>query len=129
VFAPAAATVHGVDPDQLSELDSLSRTDDIVDLELPTPEMGETSAIGTVLAIDGFGNVITNVPGDVLEGRETVSIDGDRRPVVPSYAHADAGTPVVTIGSHGNVELAVNRGRGDDAFGLAVGETVRIEFE
>jgi S-adenosylmethionine hydrolase len=129
VFAPAAATVHGVAPDRLSELDSLSETDEVVDLKLPTPEVDRASAVGTVLAVDGFGNVITNVPGDVLEGYETVTIDGERRPVVPSYAHADAGTPVVTVGSHGNVELAVNRGRGDDAFGLAVGETIRIDFE
>jgi S-adenosylmethionine hydrolase len=32
------------------------------------------------------------------------------------------------VGSHGNVELAVNRGRGDEAFGVAVGDQVRLEW-
>ena len=129
VFAPAAATVHDAEPDRLPELDSLTPAEDIVELEFPDPEIDTDRAVGTVLVVDGFGNVITNLPGDVLAGQETVTVDGDRRPVVPSYAHADAGTPVVTVGSHGNVECAVNRGRGDEAFGLAVGDPVRIEFE
>ena len=128
VFAPAAAELHGVEPDRLSEVESLSPAEDVIDLEFPDPEIGADRAVGTVLAIDGFGNVITNVPGDVLGGRETVRIDGRRRPVVPSYAHAEVGTPVVTFGSHGNVECAVNRGRGDEAFGLAVGDTVRMDL-
>jgi len=129
VFAPAAATVHEADPDRLSELDSLTPVDDPVDLAFPDPDIGTDRAIGTVLVVDGFGNVITNVPGDVLDGRETVEIDGYRRPIVSSYAHADIGTPVVTVGSHGNVECAVNRGRGEEAFGLTPGDTVEITFE
>ncbi|MCQ4332151.1 SAM-dependent chlorinase/fluorinase [Natronomonas sp. F2-12] len=129
VFAPAAASVHGVAPDRLPELDPLSPAGEIVDLAFPDPEIDPDRAVGTVLVVDGFGNVVTNVPGGILDGRETVEIDGKRRPVVPSYAHADPGTPVVTVGSHGNVECAVNRGRGEEAFGLAPGDTVRIGFE
>lgn len=129
VFAPAAATVHGVDPDRLPEIDSLSPAEEVVDLEFPDPELDTDRAVGTVLVVDEFGNVITNVPGSVLDGHETVTVDGDRRPVVPSYAHVDIGTPVVTVGSHGNVECAVNRGRGDGTFGLDAGDPVRIEFE
>ncbi len=129
VFAPAAAEVHGVDAARLPEIGSLSPVDDVVDLRFPEPEIRDDLAVGTVLVVDGFGNVITNVPGEVLEGHGTVRIEGNTRPVVPSYAHAEVGTPVVTVGSHGNVECAVNRGRGDEAFGLAAGETVRIGFE
>lgn len=128
VFAPAAADIHGVDPDRLSEHSSLSPADNPVDLRFPTPDIEEGDATATVLAVDGFGNVITNLPGDVLRDREMVGVDGERRPVVRSYAHADPGTPVVTVGSHGNVELAVNRGRGSEAFGVAVGDAVRIDL-
>jgi hypothetical protein len=35
----------------------------------------------------------------------------------------------VTVGSHGYVECDVNRGRGDEAFGLGAGDPVEIEFE
>ena len=126
VFAPAAAAVHEIGLDRLSSLETLSPVNDFVDLEFPSPEIGDTEATGEVLVVDDFGNAITNVPGEVLEGRESVRINGEKRPVVPSYAHAVEGTPIVTIGSHGNVECAVNRGRGDEAFGLAVGDVVRI---
>ncbi|WP_299236920.1 SAM hydrolase/SAM-dependent halogenase family protein [Natronomonas sp.] len=129
VFAPAAAAVHGADPDELSELPFLSPAADPVDTEFPTPEIDADGATATVLAVDGFGNVITNLPGEALKGSDSVRVDGTRRAVVASYAHADPGTPVVTVGSHGNVECAVNRGRGDDAFGLRAGERVRFGFE
>lgn len=129
VFAPAAAMVHDIDPDRLSELDSLSSADETADLKLPDPDIEANRAVGEVIAVDDFGNVITNVPSEVLASHETVDVDGERRPVVPSYAHADVGTPVVTVGSHGNVEFAVNRGRGDEAFALNSGDTVRIGFE
>jgi len=49
------------------------------------------------------------------------------RPVAQAYAERPAGDRLVTVGSHGNVELAVNRGRGDDAFGVSVGDEVRVE--
>jgi S-adenosylmethionine hydrolase len=32
------------------------------------------------------------------------------------------------VGSHGNVELAVNQGRGDEAFGVGVGDGIGLEW-
>ena len=128
VFAPGAATVHDVGVDRLSELDDVAPTGDVVDLALPDPDVREGGAAGEVLVVDGFGNVVTNVPGTVLEDHETVQVNGESTPVVRSYAHADAGARVVTVGSHGNVEFAVNRGRGDEAFGLSTGDRVELEW-
>ncbi|WP_254537291.1 SAM hydrolase/SAM-dependent halogenase family protein [Halomarina litorea] len=126
VFAPAAAAVH--DADRIEDLDRASPTDDFVDLHLPEPEMGEDGATGEVLVVDDFGNVVTNVPGTVLDGRDRVVVNDESYPVVPSYAHRDPGEALVTVASHGNVELAVNRGRGDEAFGLGVGERVELSW-
>jgi hypothetical protein len=87
-----------------------------------------------VLVVDGFGNVVTNVGGEVLEERygSTVAVDGPdgetEATVARAYAHVEAGTPLVTVGSHGNVELAVNRGRGDRAFGVEPGDRVRLPW-
>jgi S-adenosylmethionine hydrolase len=129
VFAPAAAAVHEAGIDRLPEVDGVTPAEDVTDLRLPDPELGADGAAGEILAIDDFGNSITNVPGDVLDGHETVRVDGEAVPVVPSYAHADVGQRVVTVGSHDNVEFAVNQGRGDEAFGLSVGDSVRIEWD
>ena len=128
VFAPGAAAVHDVGVDRLSELDDVAPIENVVDLTFPDPDVREDGATGEVLVVDGFGNVVTNVPGDVLADRDAVAANGDRVPVVRSYAHADAGARVVTVGSHGNVECAVNRGRGDEAFGLSTGDRVNLEW-
>ncbi|MFQ3320521.1 MAG: S-adenosylmethionine hydrolase [Natronomonas sp.] len=129
IFAPGAALVHETGIDHLPELDALSPASDVADLELPAPDVRIDGANGEVLVVDDFGNVITNVPGDVLEGFDRISVNGTPAPVVPSYAHAEVGEAVVTVGSHGNVEFAVNQGRGDEAFDLAAGDAIALEFE
>lgn len=137
VFAPAAAAVHealagagwpaasegGADP--VAALDRAAPADDWTDLRFPAPDL-DGAATGEVLVVDGFGNAITNLPGDLLAGRERVGVNGDSHPVARAYAELPAGEPLVTVGSHGNVELAVNRGRGDEAFGVGVGDPVRL---
>jgi S-adenosylmethionine hydrolase len=127
VFAPGAAAVHEAGIDRIGSVEGVSPYGDPVDLRFPDPEPFEGGVRGEVLVVDGFGNAVTNVPGDVLDGRERVRIDGAETPVVRSYAAVDPGTAVATIGSHGNVELAVNRGRGEAAFGVAPGDAVEIE--
>jgi S-adenosylmethionine hydrolase len=130
VFAPAAAAVHEADVDGIDALDRTDAADDFEDLRFPNPDADGDRATGEVLAVDGFGNVITNLPGDLLADRwdGTVAVDGERAPVARSYAHVDDGQRLVTVGSHGNVEFAVNRGRGDEAFGVGVEDTVRLEL-
>jgi hypothetical protein len=163
VFAPAAADAHAAvagggdedawDPSGLDSLAWLTPTDSPVDLRFPVPEETADGLVGEVLAVDGFGNVVTNVHGDVLEGHGSVTVDGDRVPVsavtvdgdrvpvsavtvdgdrVPvaeTFADVDAGDRLVTVGSHGYLECDVNDGRGDEAFGLSVGDEVRFGFD
>ncbi|RBI63574.1 S-adenosyl-l-methionine hydroxide adenosyltransferase [halophilic archaeon] len=127
VFAPAAARVHEVGVDAVSDLDGVAPTDEFVDLRFPDPAVGDDEATGEILAVDDFGNAVTNVPGGFVDGADEAAVNGERAPVAPSYAHVEAGQRLVTVGSHGNVELAVNRGRGDEAFGVAPGDAVRLE--
>jgi len=128
VFAPGAAAVHESGVDRLEDLPGLSPADDVVEFTFPTPDRSEGGAVGEVLVVDGFGNVVTNVDGDVLAGRETVRVNGETVPVLRSYAHVEPGSRVATVGSHGNVELAVTQGRGDEAFGAGVGSRVELEW-
>jgi len=73
---------------------------------------------------------VTNVPGDAVADRygEYVAVNGREYPVERSYAHVDVGDPLVTVGSHGNVEFAVNRGRGEEAFELSPGDEFSLQF-
>jgi len=130
VFAPAAAKVHEVGVDAVGSVSGIAPTDEYTDLTFPEPTLEASGATGTVLVVDGFGNAVTNVPGRVLEGRfgEHVAVDGVQAPVERAYAAVEPGQHLVTVGSHGNVELAVNRGRGDDAFGVEAGNRVRLSW-
>jgi len=127
VFAPAAAGVHDAESDELNSLEWLEPTTVDVELTLPTPTFEDGRAVGEVLVVDGFGNAVTNVPGTYLEGRERIRANGDPVPVGDTFAAVPAGERLATVGSHGYVELDVNRGRGDEAFGLAPGDRVVLE--
>jgi S-adenosylmethionine hydrolase len=127
VFAPAAGRLHESGPEPLREAGLLEPADGCVDLELPAATVHGEGADGEVLVVDGFGNAITNVPGSVLDGASEVRVNGgDPVPAVRTFASVDAGERLATVGSHGNVELDVNRGRGDEAFGLAPGDGVSL---
>ncbi|WP_123533988.1 SAM hydrolase/SAM-dependent halogenase family protein [Halosimplex salinum] len=126
VFAPGAADVH--DAGGPEAVDRCVPTDDWVDLTFPEPEVLASAARGEVLVVDGFGNVVTNVPGETVADRDTVRVGGESVPVRDAYAALDPEDRLVTVGSHGNVEFAVNQGRGDEAFGLAVGDDVLLEW-
>ena len=137
VFAPAAAAVHEGGVDAIGSLNGTASLEsfvpdepatEVVDCRVPTASVDGDTACGEVLAIDDFGNVITSVPGSFLDGREgrTVAVNGVSTTVARAFADVDAGGRLVTVGSHGFVECDVNRGRGDDAFGLTPGDEVRL---
>ncbi|TKX86669.1 S-adenosyl-l-methionine hydroxide adenosyltransferase [Halorubrum sp. SS5] len=148
VFAPTAARIRaaldeaaatdGESPDAdavaetLAGMDDLAPATDPVDIRFPEPtverdEGGDVTAVdGEVLAIDRFGNVITNVPGDLVRGRDWIRVDGDLTPVAETFGAVEPGERLVTVGSHGYAECDVNDGRGDGAFDLRPGDSVRF---
>ena len=127
VFAPLAARVHEEGLAAVVAADQFEQVTDVERIEFPEPSIGADEATGEVLAVDDFGNVITNVPGTFLDGQgDRILVDGRETPVVRSYGALPPGEELVTVGSHGNVELAVNRGRGDQAFGVAPGTTLYL---
>ena len=139
VFAPAAAEVHEKGVDSVEFIDRIDPVEEFVDLRFPRPEVGDDEATGEVLVVDDFGNVITNVPGEVLDAAmgtkgprdatsATVEVNGESVPARRTFAGVEPGQRLVTVGSHGNVELDVNRGRGDEAFGVGPGEAVQLSW-
>lgn len=128
VFAPAAADIHDVGVEQIESVETLSAIDlsSCVNLQFPTPTVDGDTICGEVLVVDDFGNVITNIPGDQLRGASAAAVNGERVPVVETFAGVDPGQRLLTVGSHGYVECDVNQGRGADAFGLTAGDRVML---
>jgi len=132
VFTPVAAYItKGVPFEQIGP-----RISNYVDLDFGTPVITNTSAKGTVIFIDRFGNVITNIPGirflDVAGYGKTMTIERGQKslemPFVKSYGFVDKGKPLVTIGSHNYVELGVNQGEAASKLSLKEGDEVVLRF-
>ncbi|MFW6152848.1 MAG: SAM hydrolase/SAM-dependent halogenase family protein [Halobacteriota archaeon] len=130
VFAPLAAAIGHLGIDRLEALPGLSVADEPTRLALSQAAIGKGHADVTILAVDGFGNAITDFEGSEVPfgPGSTVRIDGVATPVVRTYGAVDEGEALVTVGSHGHVELAQNQGRGTDAFDVDVGDTLRLEW-
>jgi len=128
VFAPAAADIHEAGLDRIDAVELLSPVDldSCVDLRFPEPTRDGDTVHGEVLVVDDFGNVITNIPGTELAGIEQATVNDISAPVVDTFDRVDAGSRLLTVGSHGYVECDVNRGRGDEAFGLGVGDRFEL---
>jgi hypothetical protein len=109
---------------------------DPVRLELPRVEQ---DAAGDVLAevvhVDRFGNLITNVPGELLaRGRGPdwraewqCCVGGERFALVRTYAEARPGDPVALVDAYERLEIAL---REDSAARvLALGRGTRVRFQ
>jgi hypothetical protein len=126
VFAPAAAEVYEAGIGQFHARATFEKMADYEEITFPEPRVIGQETRGEVLVVDDFGNVISNIPGEFLQVDfgETIEVNGMETPVRKTYATLEPGEPLVTVGSHGYVEFAVNQGSGDEAFGLEVGDEI-----
>lgn len=87
---------------------------------------------GRVVAIDRFGNLITNVHSDdmaKLEGRAmTINIGNHTiESLVENYAQIGSKIPMAVIGSRGCLEIAIYSGNAARTLNMAKGEIVRVK--
>jgi len=120
VFAPAAAELaHGVDVDALG----VPATSPII-RRTPEPHRdGSGHLVGEVIAIDHFGNAITNLVS--MRGARLV-VNGREIPLRRTYADLDAGELGALVGSTGLIEIVVREGRAADMLGLERGMKVSL---
>lgn len=84
-------------------------------LEVPTPQRGGRRLCGCIIHIDGFGNLITNLPASALASRgrranPTVRYRRRLVRVVSSYGEGRARELIALANSQGLIELAVREG-------------------
>jgi S-adenosylmethionine hydrolase len=83
--------------------------------------------LATVLWVDRFGNLVTNLPASLLGGIAAVRLEAGRRlRRVETYGEADEGEAVALLGSSELLELAVNRGSAAEVLGLERGMRVHL---
>ncbi|MFP4053599.1 MAG: S-adenosyl-l-methionine hydroxide adenosyltransferase family protein [Phycisphaerae bacterium] len=129
IFAPVAAhLLNGVAVAALGPpCDSFS----VLDLPEPVSAGGEVT--GTVLYADHFGNLVSNIPSDLLTQLAAdvteicVEVSGQHvGRLLPSYGFAPAGEPLAVINSMGLLEVSVNQGSAADRFAAGFGDRVRV---
>ncbi len=121
VFAPVAGLVSG----RRYGFRALGpRAGDPVLLAAPT-------AGARVVAVDRFGNLITDVRGAEVAARRVawVAIKGQRVAVRRTYGEVPSGAPVALVNSYDLLEIAVCQGRADEAFAAGPGEPVELGDE
>ena len=79
-------------------------------------------AVGRVVHIDRFGNLITDLPE--AEAGPAVRVGGMTLPIVGTYEDVERGELLAYIGSAGTVEIAVRDGNAGKRLALARGTSV-----
>jgi S-adenosyl-L-methionine hydrolase (adenosine-forming) len=86
---------------------------------------------GAVAAIDRFGNLITNIPGEMVAQRRVPRVRVQRRELelCRTYGDAKPGAYVALVGSFDRLEIACVNGNAASGLSVGLGEPVTIASE
>jgi S-adenosyl-L-methionine hydrolase (adenosine-forming) len=126
-FAPAAAWLaKGI------QLSALGRpVSEIQRLELPAPESSTDSIRGTVVRVDRFGNLVTNIDRKLVErlGQDGVAIDAAGKAIgrlVSTYGELPPEGVGALFGSTDHLELAAPSASAAERLGLTRGAVITV---
>jgi len=134
VFAPVAAHLwNGVGLGRLGVL-----TTEIERLTLPAPVEHEDCVCGIVVYVDGYGNLVTNVPRSKVESlrarfptRTLLVRIHKSAPIAVSRSYGDVqkGAPTALFGSFEMLEIAVREGNAAALLAAGPGSHIRVRAE
>ena len=135
IFAPVAA--HLANGISLEHFGNLVNPDSLVKLDLPTMKITEDTVVGAVQYIDIYGNLVTNIPAEVLQGKSWYAIANTRDSIVENdikinstltYSSVEKSDLVALIGSHGYLEIAVNGGSAKMILDKDYGDLIKVQL-
>ncbi|NJL81166.1 MAG: SAM-dependent chlorinase/fluorinase [Richelia sp. SM2_1_7] len=125
IFAPVGA--HLANGISLQKLGQEINPESLVKLDLPECSRKDDILIGCIQYIDHFGNLVTNIPENLIKGKNwSVEIQGNIIKARETYSDVKSGEVIALIGSDGWVEIAVNCGNAALKLGLKLGDQVQI---
>jgi S-adenosylmethionine hydrolase len=127
VFAPAAAHLDiGVKPSEFGP-----EIHDAVVPQFASVNRKNGSLIGEILHVDSFGNLITNISPKEIAQSKKVNIKlqnlSQNLTFIKTYGLAKPQQPLVLIGSHGFLEIALNQGSAAAKFHAATGDKIEVK--
>lgn len=134
IFAPAAAWIW-----RGARLDAMGpRIEKLVRLKLPEPALGASRIRGEIIYVDGFGNLVSNIPRAAVARLtsgfpgKSLSVRIDRSasmPIFNAYGDARVNAPLATFGSFDLLEIAVRDASAAARFKAGAGSAVVVRAE
>lgn len=123
----AAVGAHLASGVPLMELGTVINPESLVELAVVECREKDGSIEGCIQYIDRFGNLITNIPGNLVIGKNwTVEIAGVNISGKKTYSDSPIGSLIALVGSHGWVEIAINNGNAQSQLQLNYGDQVKV---
>ncbi|HNX26683.1 MAG TPA: SAM-dependent chlorinase/fluorinase [Phycisphaerae bacterium] len=104
-------------------------------LELPKPLAMPNEIVGSVMYVDSFGNMISNITGTLISerwpGAKKLSVVCNTKAVdtvTDNYASRNPGEAMAVVNPMGLLEIAVVAGRACDTFDAKTGTEIRVSF-
>ena len=126
IFAPLAADIAAR---KIRPRDIGPPVTDLVPSLLEPATAGGGTVRGSIVTIDHFGNLITNIDAILLSGLDTprVTAGGKRLPLLETYGNVRPGEFLALINSFGVVEIACAQGNAANRLGLGRGAPVTVQ--
>ena len=131
IFAPAAAHLDkGIQPVEFGP-----EIKDPVTPDFAQATLTGDSINGEVLHVDSFGDIITNIRGKDIHFEESkrVQVEFASKTVetafVKAYAEAKPREPVILVGSHGFLEISLNKESAAAKFHVEAGDKIKVKSD
>jgi S-adenosylmethionine hydrolase len=128
IFAPAAAHLAaGLSIEEIG-----SRIKDPVMLNIPVPVQTVNGWRGTILHVDHFGNLTSNLTMIHLDGKSNIEVrvmNTVISGIYTTYGSVSAGQLISLIDDSGCLEIAVSRGSAEHLLGAGVGTQIDLVFK
>lgn len=125
IFAPVGG--HLANGVALSQLGEKIDVNTLVELDLAQVRITPSAIYGCIQYIDGFGNLITNIPASYVQKRNwSVMANGLNILEGKTYGDVMPGSAVALIGSHGYIEIAISCGNACSQLQVRLGDEVQV---
>ncbi len=124
IFAPIGTHISkGLDIKNVGK-----RIFDFVELNFGEGKKKDDGVEGRVIFVDSFGNIVTNISSDIVDFQhnDVLEIRGKQVLFQSSYGFSGEGEPLALMGSHGFLEIAINRGNAALFFNKKQGDVVIV---
>jgi S-adenosylmethionine hydrolase len=124
VFAPVAGELAA---GRLSPADAGAEAGELVDAAIPRPVVGEGVVRGTVVTVDRFGNLITNIGRGMLPpGAAVAEVGSARATIRDTYGEVGRGELVALVDAFDVLEIAERDGSAARSLGAGRGTEIVV---